>query len=161
MLTEELSQDPDSIEILYTRALAFEQIDNIDGTEKDLRRILELKPNDPDALNALGYTLADRTDRYEEALGLIKAALQQKPESAAILDSMGWVLLKLGQLENAESYFTKAWDKSQDHEIAAHYGELLWRLGRPKDAREIWRIGYESNPESDKIRRTMKRLINS
>lgn len=161
VLTQALSQDPESIEILYTRALAFEQIDNIDGTEKDLRRILELKPNDPDALNALGYTLADRTDRYEEALSLIKAALQQKPESAAILDSMGWVLLKLGQLENAESYFTKAWGKSQDHEIAAHYGELLWRLGRPKDAREIWRIGYESNPESDKIRRTMKRLTNS
>ena len=161
ILTEALSQDPENIEILYTRALAFEQIDNIDGTEKDLRRILELKPNDPDALNALGYTLADRTDRYEEALSLIKAALQQKPESAAILDSMGWVLLKLGQLENAESYFTKAWGKSQDHEIAAHYGELLWRLGRPKDAREIWRIGYESNPESDKIRRTMKRLTNS
>ena len=160
-LTEALSQDPESIEILYTRALAFEQIDNIDATEKDLRRILELKPNDPDALNALGYTLADRTDRYDEALVLIKAALQQKPESAAILDSMGWVLLKLGQLKKAESYLTKAWGKSRDHEIAAHYGELLWRLGRPEDAREIWRIGYESNPESDKIRRTMKRLTNS
>ena len=160
-LTEALSRDPESIEILYTRALAFEQLDNIDAAEKDLRRILELKPNDPDALNALGYTLADRTDRYEEALVLIKAALLQKPESAAILDSMGWVLLKLGQLESAESYFTKAWGKSRDHEIAAHYGELLWLLGRPEDAREIWRIGYESNPESDKIRRTMKRLTNS
>ncbi len=161
ILTEALSRDPESIEILYTRALAFEQIDKIDGAEKDLRRILELKPNDPDALNALGYTLADRTDRYEEALALIEAALQQKPESAAILDSMGWVLLKLGQLENAVSYFTKAWGISQDHEIAAHYGELLWRLGRHKDAREIWRIGYESNPESDKIRRTIQRLTDS
>ena len=160
-LTEALSRDPESIEILYTRALAFEQLDNIDAAEKDLRKILELKPNDPDALNALGYTLADRTDRYDEALVLIKAALLQKPESAAILDSMGWVLLKLGQLESAESYFTKAWGKSRDHEIAAHYGELLWLLGRPEDAREIWRIGYESNPESDKIRRTMKRLTNS
>ena len=103
-LTEALSRDPESIEILYTRALAFEQLDNIDGAETDLRRILELKPNDPDALNALGYTLADRTDRYDEALVLIKASLLQKPESAAILDSMGWVLLKLGQLESAESY---------------------------------------------------------
>ena len=161
LLTEALSRDPESIQLLYTRALAFEKIDKIDGAEKDLRRILELKPNDPDALNALGYTLADRTDRYDEALVLIKAALQQKPESAAILDSMGWVLLKLGQLENAVSYFTKAWGISQDHEIAAHYGELLWRLGRHKDAREIWRIGYESHPESDKIRRTIERLTNS
>lgn len=161
VLTEALTHDPGSIEILYTRALAFEQVDDIDGAEKDLRRILELKPNDPDALNALGYTLADRTDRYDEAFVLIKAALQQKPESPAILDSMGWVLLKLGRLENAESYFTKAWDKSRDHEIAAHYGELLWRLGRRKDAQEIWEIGYESNPESDKIRRTIQRLTNS
>ena len=160
-LTAALSGDPESVEILYTRALAFEQIDDIHRAEKDLQKILELKPNDPDALNALGYTLADRTDRYDEALVLIKAALQQKPESAAILDSMGWVLLKLGQLEKAESYFTKAWSKSKDHEIAAHYGELLWRLGRHRDAREIWGIGYESNPESDKIRRTIQRLTNS
>ena len=161
LLTEALLRDPESIEILYTRALAFEQIDNIVGAEKDLRTVLELRPDDPDALNALGYTLADRTDRFDEALVLIKAALQQKPESAAILDSMGWVLLKLGQLENAVSYFTKAWGISRDHEIAAHYGELLWRLGRHKDAREIWRIGYELNPESDKIRRTIQRLTNS
>ena len=110
-----------------------------------LRQILELKPNDPDALNALGYTLADRTDRYEEALSLIENALAQKPESAAILDSMGWVLLKLGRLDEAEPYFVKAWEISQDHEIAAHYGELLWRLGQQQKAREIWDQFVEGN----------------
>ena len=161
VLTEALSREPESIEILYTRALAFEQLGDIDGAETDLRKILDLKPNDPDAMNALGYTLADRTDRYQEALVFIENALEQKPESAAILDSMGWVLLKLGRLEEAEPYFVKAWEKSKDHEIAAHYGELLWLLGRQQEAREIWDVGYESNPESDKIRATIQRLTDS
>ncbi len=161
VLTEALSREPESIEILYTRALAFEQLGDIDGAEIDLRKILDLKPNDPDAMNALGYTLADRTDRYQEALVLIEKALEQKPESAAILDSMGWVLLKLGRFEDAEPYFIKAWEKSKDHEIAAHYGELLWLLGRQQEAREIWEVGYESNPESDKIRATIQRLTHS
>ena len=67
MLTEALSKEPESVEILYIRALAFEQLGNIEGAETDLRKILDLKPNDPDAMNALGYTLADRTDRYQEA----------------------------------------------------------------------------------------------
>ena len=138
-----------------------EQLGDIDGAEIDLRKILDLKPNDPDAMNALGYTLADRTDRYQEALVLIEKALEQKPESAAILDSMGWVLLKLGRFEDAEPYFIKAWEKSKDHEIAAHYGELLWLLGRQQEAREIWEVGYESNPESDKIRATIQRLTHS
>ena len=161
LLTEAFMREPDSVEILYTRALAYEQLDDITGAENDLRKILELKPNDPDALNALGYTLADRTDRHKEALSLIENALTQKPESAAILDSMGWVLFKLGRLDEAEPYFAKAWEMSQDHEIAAHYGELLWRLGQQQKAREIWGIGYESTPESDKIHGTIKRLTNS
>ncbi len=161
ILNKALSQVPNNIEVLYTRALAYEQIDNINGTEADLRHILKLKPNDPDALNALGYTLADRTERYEEALQLIKLALKLKPESAAIRDSMGWILLKIGRLTEAKSHFEKAWEKSQDHEIAAHYGELLWRLGQKHDARRIWSMGYESGPESDKIRNTIQRLTNS
>ena len=161
VLTEALSKAPESVEILYTRALAFEQLGNIDGAETDLRKILDLKPNDPDAMNALGYTLADRTDRYQEAYVLIEKALEQKPESAAILDSMGWVLLKLGRLDEAELHFEQAWERSKDHEIAAHYGELLWLLDRRQDAREIWDLGYESNPESDKIRDTIQRLMNS
>ncbi len=161
ILNKALSQTPNNIEVLYTRALAYEQIGKIDSTEADLRHILKLKPNDPDALNALGYTLADRTERYKEALQLIKQALELKPESAAIRDSMGWILMKVGRLTEAKSHFEKAWEKSQDHEIAAHYGELLWRLGQKHDARRIWNMGYESGPESDKIRDTIQRLTNS
>ena len=160
ILTDALSREPNNVEVLYTRALAYEQLGNIDSTEADLRRILKLKPNSPDALNALGYTLADQTDRYSEALHLISQALELNPESPAIIDSMGWVLLKLGRLDEAEVYLEKAWEKTQDHEIAAHYGELLWRLGRKYDARRIWDMGYESSPESDKIRSTIQRLTN-
>ena len=160
ILTDALSREPNNVQVLYTRALAYEQLGNIDSTEADLRRILKLKPNSPDALNALGYTLADQTDRYSEALHLISQALELNPESPAIIDSMGWVLLKLGRLDEAEVYLEKAWEKTQDHEIAAHYGELLWRLGRKYDARRIWDMGYESSPESDKIRSTIQRLTN-
>lgn len=161
VITKVLSQDPNNFEALYIRALAYEQLGNIGGTETDLRRILELNPDNPDALNALGYTLADQTERYDEALHLISKALELEPESAAIMDSMGWVLLKLGRLIEAEVYFEKAWEKVHDHEIAAHYGELLWRLGQQYDARRIWDMGYESSPESDKIRNTIQRLTNS
>ena len=160
-LTEALEKEPGRRDILYTRALAFEQIGDIASAETDLREILKADPEDADALNALGYTLADRTDRFDEAYELIKKALDRKPDSAAILDSMGWVLFKLGRLEEALPYFERAWEIVQDHEIAAHYGEVLWSLGQTIKAQEIWDLGYQSNPESDKIRRTIDRLTSS
>ena len=161
VLSQALADDPDRRDVLYTRALAYEQMGDIPNAEADLRRILASDPEDADALNALGYTLADRTDRYDEALVLIEKALQKQPESPAILDSMGWVLFKLGRLEEALPYFERAWAIVQDHEIAAHYGEVLWSLGRTLEAQGIWELGYQSNPESDKIRSTIERLTNS
>lgn len=161
VLSQALIDDPDRRDVLYTRALAYEQMGDIPNAEADLRQILKSDPEDADALNALGYTLADRTDRYDEALILIEKALEKKPESPAILDSMGWVLFKLGRLEEALPYFERAWAIVQDHEIAAHYGEVLWNLGRTIEAQGIWDLGYQSNPESDKIRSTIERLTNS
>jgi tetratricopeptide (TPR) repeat protein len=161
ILTEALAREPNDRQILYTRALAYESIGNIAGAEADLRSILTQDPEDPDALNALGYTLADRTDRFDEALVLIEKALSKKPNSAAILDSMGWVLFKLGRVVESVPYFEKAWAIVQDHEIAAHYGEVLWTLGRKLEAQQIWQQGYESTPESDKIRGTIQRLTDS
>ena len=161
ILTEALLQAPNDRQILYTRALAFESVNDIAGAEADLRAILAQDPEDPDALNALGYTLADRTDRFSEAEILIAKALEKKPDSAAILDSMGWVLFKLGQLEAALGYLEKAWALVQDHEIAAHYGEVLWMLGRRQEAQLIWQEGYASTPESDKIRDTIQRLTDT
>ena len=161
ILTEALEQHLNNREILYTRALAYEQKDNMAKAEADLRTILVRNPEDADALNALGYMLADRTYRLNEALELIKKALEKKPDSPAILDSMGWVLHKLGNSSDALPHFVKAWNVVRDDEIAAHYGEVLWTLGRQVEAKTIWNIGYESNPESGKIRTTIKRLINS
>jgi tetratricopeptide (TPR) repeat protein len=161
VLSQALAEDPDRRDVRYTRALAYEQMGDIANAENDLRQILDANPDDADALNALGYTLADRTNRYEEAYVLIEKALSQKPESPAILDSMGWVLFKLGRLEEALPYFERAWEIVQDHEIAAHYGEVLWSLGRTIEAHQIWEQGYQSNPESDKIRVTIDRLVNS
>jgi len=161
ILTEALGDQPTDRQLLYTRALAFESIGDIAAAEADLRTILAQNPEDPDTLNALGYTLADRTDRFVEALELITKALEKKPDSAAILDSMGWVLYKLGRIEEAIDYLEQAWSIVKDHEIAAHYGEALWMLGRRKEAMQIWQEGYESNPESDKIRTTIQRLTDT
>ncbi len=158
---EALTNDPNDRQLLYIRALANEQMDRITDTEIDLRRILEANPEDADALNALGYTLADRTDRHEEAYALIRQALDHAPEAPHILDSMGWVLYKLGRLNEAVPYLEKAWSLMPDHEIAAHLGEVLWALGRTKEAEKIWQAGYELTPESDIITATMSRLKNS
>lgn len=159
-LSEAIGQHPDNPDLRYSRALAYAERNQIEDAERDLRAILALNPDSIDALNALGYTLADQTDRFDEALELIEKALNGAPDSPAILDSMGWVLLKLGRLDEALPYFEKAWTTMQDHEIAAHYGEALWRLGRQAEAWEIWNQGFASEPESDIIKTTIERLTN-
>ena len=104
--------------------------------------------------------MADKTNRLSEAFDLIKKALLQEPNSPAILDSMGWVLLKKGKIDDALPFFERAWEYVQDHEIAAHYGEALWSLGRKKEAQKIWNIGISENKDSIIIKNTIKRLKN-
>ncbi|MEM9533717.1 MAG: tetratricopeptide repeat protein [Pseudomonadota bacterium] len=149
---------PENADLLFARALLAEDLDRLDVTEGDLRRVLELRPNDANALNALGYTLADRTDRYEEALGLIARAYEQLPNEAAIADSMGWVHFKLGNLEEALKYLRAALELEFDSEIVAHLGEVLWTMGREQEARETWDQGLERLPESEVILDTRRRL---
>ncbi len=110
------------------------------------------------ALNALGYTLADRTDRHEEALALIEQAYRLNPDDAAILDSLGWVNYRLGNLAEAEAQLRKALARFADHEVAAHLGEVLWVMGERSQARSVWRKALEDQPDSEHIRRTMERL---
>ena len=152
---EHLKDDP---ELLYARAMFAVERDELDILERDLRRILANDPDHANALNALGYTLADRTDRYQEAYRYIARALELLPDSAAVKDSMGWVYFRLGELEQAEHYLREAFAKKRDAEIAAHLGELLWITGREEEALEVWQVGAEADPESDYLRNTLERL---
>lgn len=116
--------------------------------ERDLRRVLSISPDDASALNALGYTLANRTQRLDEAYDYISRALALRPNDPAILDSMGWVLYKRGELEAARDYLRRAYEKFPDPEVAAHYGEVLWVLGAQNQARQVWRDTLQSNPDA-------------
>lgn len=138
---------PDDADILYARALYAVKVGRIELAESDLRRVIERDPEHADALNALGYTLADRTDRYQEALALIEKAHSLKPEEPAILDSMGWIHYRLGNLETALGFLRRALDVMSDGEIAAHLGEVLWALGHRDEAWKVWEAALKDHPE--------------
>jgi Flp pilus assembly protein TadD len=113
------------------------------------------------ALNALGYTLADRTSRHDEALQLIEQAYQLNPDDPAILDSLGWVNFRLGNLSEAEALLRKALLRFPDHEVAAHLGEVLWTKGERSEARAVWSKALKLQPDSQILRETLKRLTGS
>jgi len=149
---------PDDPRLLYARALACASVDRVDEAIHDLRRLLEFKPDNADALNALGYTLADRTDKKAEALTLIEKALALKPGEPAILDSMGWVQYRLGNLDAAVDQLRRAYTKQRDPEIAAHLGEVLWMSGRKDEARQVWDEGRKKDAGNKVLLETIKRL---
>src|SRR6185503_14246408 len=126
VLTKALVEHPDSPELLYDAAMVAEKLDKIDESEKKLARVVELKPDDAQALNALGYTLVDRSQRVDEGYALIERALKLAPDDAFILDSMGWALFRMGRLDDSINYLTRALNGPPDPEIAAHLGEVLW-----------------------------------
>ncbi len=158
-LTAALELFPGDFTLLYTRALMAEVVGRIDIVEQDLKYILERDPEHVDALNALGYTLADRTDRYKEAYGYITRALDLKPDSYAILDSMGWVLYRLGNHEEAITYLRRSIELHHDHEVAAHLGEVLWVSGKTEEAIEIWKRALEEFPDEENLRAVMQRFM--
>jgi len=138
---------PNDLDLLYGRAMYLVKHNRIVPAEADLKRIIAANPEHADALNALGYTLADRTDRFQEALGLIERAHKLKPEEPAILDSMGWVNFKLGHNEVAAEYLRRALKAMNDGEIAAHLGEVLWAMGLHDDARAVWDKALKDYPD--------------
>lgn len=149
---------PQNLKIRYARAMLLAEKNEFVEFEKDLRYILSVNPKHVLALNALGYTLADQTTRYDEALELITQALEQAPNQPAILDSMGWVQYKLGNLNAAHDYLLRAYQAMPDHEVAAHYGEVLWALDKKKQAQKIWRDALKNTPKSKPVNDTLKRL---
>ena len=159
LLGEALEARPEHPDLLYSRGLLAAQLDKIDIVEKDLKKLIELQPDNAHAYNALGYTLADQTDRYDEALELITKALEFLPEDAFILDSMGWVHYRRGDMEKALSYLKRAVELKEDAEIAAHLGEVLWIIGKRSEAEKIWDKGKSWNPENVTLLETINRFL--
>ncbi len=158
VLVRAAEEHPDSVDVLYDLALVAERLNKIDEAEARLTKLVELKPDDPQALNALGYTLVDRTDRTTEGLALIEKAHKLAPSDPFILDSMGWALFRLGRLDEAETYLRRALAERPDAEIAAHLGEVLWAKGDRDSARRVWKAQLELNPDNAVLKETVKRL---
>jgi tetratricopeptide (TPR) repeat protein len=151
-----LAAFPDDGALLYARALAWERHDDIARAEADLRRILVAEPDNVAALNALGYTLADRTQRYAEALELIDRARVAEPDSPAIIDSYGWVLYRLGRNREALVELRRAYSLQKDPEIAAHLGEVLWLSGKQDEARKFFDEARKLDPENRALQRALE-----
>jgi tetratricopeptide (TPR) repeat protein len=149
MLTKAVEEFPESFELLYDRAMAAERVDKLDVLEKDLRRVIEMRPDYAHAYNALGYTLADRTNRLQEAKALIEKAVTLSPEDPFILDSLGWVHYRLGNTSEAIRHLQNAYSVRPDPEIAAHLGEVLWKSGQREQAREVWKTALAANPDHE------------
>ncbi|MEN8177361.1 MAG: tetratricopeptide repeat protein [Pseudomonadota bacterium] len=147
-----------NIDLLYARALNAADMGQINILEQDLNNILNHQPNHADALNALGYTLADQTGRLGEAKQFIQRALTLKPDSPAILDSMGWVEFRLGNLEDALKFLQQAAKFSPDAEIASHLGEVLWHMDKKNQALKVWQKANELEPDNRFIKPVMQRL---
>ncbi len=159
ILTEALQIYPDNRGVLYTRSLIAEQIDRLDVLEAGLKKILAKNPDDAAALNALGYTLVDRTERYDEAEKYLVQALRLQPDEAVIIDSYGWLQYKLGHMKLALQYLQRAYDKQPENEIAAHLAEVLWVTGRKKEARRIIEKAFKKSPKDQYLLNFQKRFF--
>ena len=155
-----LSAYPDSDGLLYNRGLFYADIENFEAMETDLQRLILRNQNHAQALNALGYTLADLGIRLDEALAYIMRAYKLKPNNPAILDSLGWAYYKRGEFTIALRYLREAFSVSKDDEISAHLGEVLWMSGEHEEAQSIWRSSLELKPDSVHIKSVIERFLN-
>jgi len=160
LLSATLGIYADNVDLLFARALLSDRQGNLARAEEDLRRIIALEPQNATALNQLGYTLADRTDRHEEALALLERAIAADPEDPAIIDSLAWAQYKLGRYEEALANLERAFAVFPDAEVAAHLGEVLWMMGRHDDANRVWNEALRERPDSAILLNTIERLRN-
>ena len=158
LLSRALESFPDDISLRYSRALVSVGLGQLELAERDLREIIAVQPDNAAAINALGYTLADLTERYEEAEELIQLAYELQPDDASIIDSMGWISYRLGRLSEAESYLREAWRLMRNAEVAAHLGEVLWVQGQKDEARSTWQLGIQMESDNEILIDTMKRF---
>jgi tetratricopeptide (TPR) repeat protein len=145
-------------ELMSELAMVTEKLKRFDEMEGLLRELMQLKPQDPHAFNALGYSLADRNIRLSEARQLIVQALERSPNDAYIQDSLGWVAFRQGQLSEARNILQAAYKARPDAEIAAHLGEVLWTMGLRQEAQAIWREGLLLKADNDTLVETLKRF---
>jgi tetratricopeptide (TPR) repeat protein len=158
VLGRAVEANPGSPELLYDYAMVAEKIDRVDVLEASLRRVIQLKPDHAHAHNALGYTLADRNVRLQEAYELIEQALKLAPEDPFIIDSMGWVLYRMNQNDAALTFLKRAYEIRADAEIAAHYGEVLWATGKQDEARKVWSGALKQSPANELLLATVKKF---
>ncbi|MDR0275459.1 MAG: tetratricopeptide repeat protein [Burkholderiaceae bacterium] len=158
LLTAQLQNDPDDQDLLYDSAMSADRMGDLEKMESLLRRLIALKPGSYTALNALGYSLADRGVRLDEARALIEKAVQLSPGNAFIQDSLGWVHFRLGHIEEAARILAQAYERQPDPEIAAHLGEVLWVQGHAERARAVWTEGLRQDPDNDTLKQTLARL---
>ena len=158
VLDQALTASPGNAELLYDHAMAAEKVDKMPVLESSLRKLIELRPDNAHAYNALGYTWADRNMRLDEAKAMIEKALTLAPEDSHIIDSMGWVLYRLGNLDKAVEWLEKAWKLRPEVEVAAHLGEVLWKAGRTAEARKMWQEAQRLDPASETLKETLARL---
>jgi len=158
VLDDALQQLPENTDLLYARGLVAAQLKLVDVHERDLRKLIEQDPENAHAYNALGYTLADLTDRHQEAFDLITKALELRPDDPFIMDSMGWVQYRLGNHELAIDYLERAFALREDAEIAAHLGELFWVSGERRRAETVWKKGLKSAPDNEVLLGTIRKL---
>jgi len=153
-----LQSMPDQPDLLYDYAMLAEKLDRLDLLETNLRKLITLQPEHAHAYNALGFSLADRNLRLPEAQGLIEKALQLSPDDPFIIDSMGWVMYRMGKHQQALEFLRKAYKTRPDPEIAAHLGEVLWVAGERREAERIWLEAAKKTPGNDALGSTMKRF---
>lgn len=158
LLSDGLIDFPGHRDLLYTRALIAEKLERLDLLETDLKEILLKYPDDAAVLNALGYTLVDRTERYDEAAVYLNKALQLKPDEPVIMDSMGWLRFKQGQTAEALKLLRAAYEKQPENEIAAHLAEVLWVLGERDEARNIFIEAFIKAPEDEYLLKFLQRF---
>ena len=156
--TELVAIAPDDAELVYDQAMLAEKAGQPDTMEQLLRQVIARQPDYHHAYNALGYSLADRGVRLDEAKRLILKALEFAPNDPFIMDSLGWVEFRLGNKADARKHLETAFKARPDVEIAAHLGEVLWSMGDKDGATRVWKEGQRASPDNDTLKETLKRL---
>jgi len=156
VLTQGLEKVPNSVDLLYDRAMVADKLDRLSLLESDLRKIIAIKPDHAHAYNALGYSLADRTERFTEAYELIKKAISLMPEDPFIMDSLGWVQFRMNKLQESEKTLRQAFSRQPDPEIAAHLGQVIWKAGREDEAIKFLKSNLEAHPDSEVLRKAVE-----